>query len=257
MGTKFLASSLVVLLSPCICAEQLLLPGLPRKISPPSGDETLELHGRDPKTQPRTLFEQRQLEERQQMIKPKQVEPPGPKDFMMEVSLVIPSITTTGSRKDYTTEMTSHFSFLFRLSRQPSLAEELQLFTGIRSAYFSGSGVFGDVAGRYSFNYIGPVVGLGWFSFPEEDPVKTYAGFVLAAGIAVQSRRATRDPADAEVANDLDSSRGLKLDGNGLWFEFGYMTIPDDEFGLHFYVGTQRGSGKQFNYFATGLTLWY
>lgn len=248
----------------------ILFPTKPRQIVPPSPD---------PEKREKQLRKKRQHNIEQK----KSIEPPKPPSaklqqealaknsveerpmrFMLQASLVYPTIMVNGERKDYTTEITSHLHLFFRtnIESQPG---STQFWWGARVAPFSGTGFYKGIPGRYNFTYFGPMLGIGSLSPINKEKNKsekelifgTRSAWSLMAGVAGQIRTGKTEREYEEIDNDLDSTKGGKLDGNGLWIEATYMSIRYGAISTNYILGAQLGEGKRFIYLSVGFGGWY
>lgn len=187
-----------------------------------------------------------------------------------QISLIWPHVLTRGIRKNFTTELSSHFTGFF-LTESHYQVSRLQLWTGLRIASFAGSAQVGETIGRYGFLYFGPMIGLGKIgpaeiSSPrtekrravekksESYPVRT--GWMLITGLSAQSRQGATDPTDDFTSQDLDTTRAVKFDKPGLWAEFIWLNLHYGRLGLHYLAGAQLGDGKTFIWAGVGMGGW-
>lgn len=192
--------------------------------------------------------------------------------FMTQVNLVLPRLRTSGEREDYDIDfLTSHFSFYVRLGDGPLESGINYTYMGLRIAPFSGYGKYDSTLGRFGFTYIGPAFGFGILDKEVLDnrkqlnakaadgttPVRLWSGFLVSFGVAGMSSLAARDPSSQEPNKDILSSKGLRLDGTGLWAELSYLTIPWGAVGINYSLGVQLGEGKSIAYLSVGIGGWH
>jgi len=189
---------------------------------------------------------------------------------MAQMSLVYPQVLVSGPRKDYTTEITSHFSGMMRLD-SAFKPDEWQTWLGFRMAPFSGTGQYSETVGRYGYLYVGPMVGLGKIyspilkkvtnagtvnerNVPVGSPVRV--GWMFTAGLALQSRQGKQDPTDDFTNKDLDTVRGFKMDAPGISLELTWVKIHYGQLGMHWTAGIQTGEGKNFVWLGAAMGGW-
>ena len=190
---------------------------------------------------------------------------------MAQTTFVYPVLQTSGPRKNYTTDLTNHFSMYMRPSRMKD-EKNSHFWGGFRLAPFSGSGQYEETIGRYSFLYFGPVLAFGGLiapsdtsdspltsqaesKLPKKMPIKS--AWMITGGISVQTRIAHIDPTDEYTDVDLNTTRGANIDIPGIWVELIYSKIYFGGFGGHYVTGVQLGEGKKFFWFGLGAGAWY
>ncbi|MBF0441144.1 MAG: hypothetical protein HQK54_04505 [Oligoflexales bacterium] len=200
-----------------------------------------------------------------------------PFQFHMAVSLVLPKIVTSGNeRKNYIAEPTAFLHVFIRpSSSQPT--DKTEFWTGFRFAPINGTGVYKNNAGRFCFNYFGPMFGIGNFDPPvkensgEKLPVnrmqneeeekkeeKSYTrwGYFWMSGIALQNRISSVER-DREVPGEDLNSKGADLDVPGIWTEFHFTSFHYNSFGTDYLFGIQMGKGKDIAYIGIAFGLWH
>lgn len=190
--------------------------------------------------------------------------------LMFQVSLIYPSLTTSGPRKDYTTELTSHFSGYFRVTPKYE-PNEFQNWIGFRLSPFSGTGQYENTVGRYGYLYFGPMFGIGKISRPDglydskagtsekrfnPKGLPVRDAWFFMAGIAALTRQGKTDPTDDFTSKDLDTTKAIKYDKPGLWIEMTWAKIHYGSLGLHYNAGALFGEGKTFFWIGISMGGW-
>ncbi|NRA44935.1 MAG: hypothetical protein HRU09_08275 [Oligoflexales bacterium] len=199
----------------------------------------------------------------------------GPYGFLMQTTLVLPALSARGPRSNYTSELSTHISALFRLSPEEDPFTQ-QFWWGLRLAPFAGTGTYKETAGRFNFLYFGPSFGIGNLSRESDDPddsdeskksgsskrpkkkkiPETNAWFLMG-GIAAHSRIVEVDPTDDIADKEMNTINSVQLDGPGLWVEFTYANIYFGSLGIHYVAGVQLGEEKMFFWIGAGAGGWY
>lgn len=178
-------------------------------------------------------------------------------------------LSTSGSeRQDYTVDPSAAFNFLWRPGSSKDI-NKLTFWTGFRWVSFTGSGVYKDVHANYSFNYLGPIIGLGTISLVPQDvgrgafrtsetmrkARKSRHGFFLLAGAAALYKEVRID-GFREGEGDFDTNK-ISYDAPGVWSEFHYAWIHYNSISVNFLAGAQTGEGKIFYYGGIGFGGWW
>jgi hypothetical protein len=254
---------------------QILPPGNPASRPPPEYDRNNADNDLERKQEQRRIRDRSgrkpvlEREEKRNIALSKDAVKHHELDFMLQVSLVLPYLKTTGNRKNYTADLTSHFHLFYRGTKTPNDAAG-NLWWGFRTAMFSGTGIYKNIPGRYGFTYFGPMIGIGKISSAEQaggssaagaDPMEdqffpTRHGWFLMFGIAATSRIVKIDPSELPLDQDFDRSSGVKFDKPGLWTEFTYATVHFGAVGVNLSLGTQFAQGKTFYYTGLGAAGW-
>jgi hypothetical protein len=267
-----------MLLSPVLTGQsfgQILPPGNPRSVPPP--DINMKTTDTDLK------MKHKQRQDRDRSLRKPEMKPEEKRDlelykaalevremnFMMQVSLVLPYVKVSGARKNYTADLTSHFHLFFRGSKLASTTDT-NMWWGLRTAMFSGTGIYKNIPGRYGFTYFGPMIGLGKIAPGERssgfDPARgdrlenqvfpSRQGWFWMFGIAAVSRTSKIEPTEKPIDQDFDRSGGVKFDKPGLWTEFTFATVHFGAVGVNVSLGAQLAQGKTYTYAGLGAAGW-
>jgi len=255
-----------------IADAQILLPKDPTPVEAPQ--TTIEQYEKDIeiKRQIRTQrLDKKQIEKNKQseVIKENQIIQdtlkPRLRKYLLEVSLISPAVITNGDRKDYTSNLTSHFN-LFLRNNPKSSDDKMGLWYGFRMAPFSGSGRYKNFSGNYGFTYFGPMIGLGTIESMPAEPSKAknglkanppaISGWVVTGGLALQHRLDGADPSDKDEVDD-EFNDNLGFDSPGLWIEYRYLRIVWGAVATNFIAGVQTGQQKIFTYAGLGFGGWH
>lgn len=255
MGSLFLAWSLA----------NVTLPPAPRRVLPPA------------KTQEEQQLEiKRRRQERARKIKPRpktaRFAPQKPEDIKFHIlsQYVYPRVFTSGPRKRYVAEPTPHAALVWWQACEQR-SRPLYVF---RFAPFVGSGIYDNTAGRFGLSYLGIGLGIGRLKTHHLNAQrqkqalearqltsrlsKTHLrGWTLSLGLALQVRHGRVDSSTDPPPEDLDTSKGVTVDGFGLWSEFSYLLKLFGTLGVHGSVGFQQGRGKVFTYAGLGANFWH
>lgn len=195
-----------------------------------------------------------------------------PMKFLWELTLNYPKISTRGDRENFSSEITPHTKAAYRVFGD-NAPGKFSFWTGIRFAFFYGSGIYRSQPGRFGYSYFGPAFGFGQM-FQEEvkndskRPAKisgfgqtfkkqTQSGWFFWFGVAAQSREGDADPSvKGNVDNEFDST-GIAFDSPGVWGEFSFLTIHYGAISMHYNLGAQFGEEKQFYWAGIGVGGWY
>lgn len=284
MGKHFLA--LIIIIHLCsafsLFAEDRIqfMPPPTRYIPPNMGHDTLERDLRRKRQYRRQQDHKNPVgpySQKRNSYEPKmpQKELKAPKvnyNTMLQLSLILPTINTSGPRSEYTTELSSHLSFLKKIefTRKKSTSS---MWWGLRFAPFSGTGIYENVAGRYSFFYFGPILGIGEVNArkantnsrerkaagvirAETSETLSRTAWFFTGGLAAVSGQAKVEATNQRVDQDMTTNRGAKLDGASFWFEYTYSNIRHDALGINYVSGIQLGRGKTFIWLGIGLAGW-
>lgn len=246
---------------------QIDLPTPPKAVPPPRVPESRnpvnirhEEHLKKQETQreeEKSEVEQKTEKKRVEQAKQEKLEP-RPMYGFVELSLLYPKFTTSGQRKKYNGDATTHINMWSRLSySKPSGV--VQPWIGLRIAPFSGSGVQKNYAGRFALTYFGPGIGFGSVddrpaSAGEAESESRY-GWLLSAGVAAVSKLTNTDQAIDSGATDFTPSAWY-MDSPGAWAEFRWMSIFQNALSWDVIGGAQLGEGKNIVYFGLGISGW-
>lgn len=273
--------------SPCATA-QIGLPPPPRVVLPPNaGRGGNDPNGKVPSELPENLRKRRDLrkeeelanqpkpptpsEKQEQALKEEAVKP-RPFNFMAAVDFLYPQISTSGDRKEYTTDMTPHHYALFRLGESENGSQSqagANMWIGYRIAPFSGSGKAAGQVGRYGFTYFGPMIALGKFSPGAKSVGQTEEGsgeeeehgasdlsrngIMLGTGLSMLSKNGVTDPGVEEPFDDF-ASKPVEFDSPGLFVQVQYIHILYGAVGIDYVVGAQLGKEKTFTWAGIGVS---
>jgi hypothetical protein len=246
---------------------QVDLPPPPSAAPPPQepkGQTAIELrHEEHVKAQTKQLDEIKTEREQQadkkleEQAKQEKVEP-RPMYGFMEINFLYAKVLTTGTRKNYLADPTTHFNGWLRTSSsKPS--DQPQLWAGFRIAPFSGSGVQRKHAGRYALTYFGPGLGFGKIQSQGKiinpDDTETRTGWLFSGGVAAVTKLSRHDePADTG-ATDFRSTPWA-MDSPGVWLEYRAMRVFNAALSGNLIVGGQMAEGKNFVYLGLGFAGW-
>ena len=189
--------------------------------------------------------------------------------YSLNVHLLASMIQTSGDdRENYYTDPSAGFMFLIKPFNS-SDSSSLSLWTGLRSYYFLGGGTYKKNSGRFSFNYIGPTIGIGKIDpgikfLPKQDSKAEEVdtglsharnGYFALMGIAAQSRQGKAEDGKEDPDDDLNS-KSIAFDSPGLWAEIWYSRIKYNAISVNILAGVQMGKDKTFYYFGIGAGGW-
>ncbi len=190
---------------------------------------------------------------------------PRLRHIMLEVSLISPSVVTTGDRQGYTSELTSHFNIMWRTNPK-QMNGKRGTWYGFRLAPFAGGGRYKEFHGNYGFSYFGPMIGIGKLDPMPSSVPRTrrgskpkppiISGWLWSGGIAGQHRLNGTDPSDEGQVDD-EFNEGIGLDVPGIWTEYRHMRVIWGAVATNFIVGVQSGKGKYFIYTGLGFGGWH
>lgn len=214
------------------------------------------------------------MERQQEALKEEAVKP-RPFNFLAAIDFVLPQITTSGDRKDYTSDLTAHHYGLFRLGAAENEGANTggtSAWIGYRIAPFSGSGKGGGSTGRYGFTYFGPMVALGKFSpgarsigqqqeVAEEQGESSQEdlsrqGLMVGAGLSAMSQNGAMDPGKEEPFEDFDS-KPVVFDSPGLFVQLQFIHVLHGAIGINYVVGAQLGKEKTFTWGGIGVSAFH
>ncbi len=189
-----------------------------------------------------------------------------PMEFSITASLVLSTILTKAPRKNYASEP-SVLIHAYRREPTPIKNTDLHFHYGLRLANFTGAGVYRDTPGRFGFLYLGPMVAIGKLSagrkeIPADDAADkspsqySRRGYLLAAGIAAQSRFAKTPRGLPDVDDDFNN-KAVAFDSPGLWAEAHFLNVYFGAIAANIMSGVQFGKGKTFLYLGVSSGGWY
>ena len=252
---------------------QILLPPQPESRPPPRESQEKfdqDIERKQLRRKKREQKERVKEEKQQKILNKKEIfqEAIKPRDrfMLMEVSLVSPTILTSGDREGYTSELNAHFNIMFRHKGRAADGKR-GLWYGFRMAPFTGTGIYKGVHGNYGFVYFGPMIGVGTLDPMPQDlgsdeirkdkshlPVIT--GWLASFGLAGQNRQNGLDDADQGKVDDEFTEKGFNFDAPGAWLELRHLRVYHGALGLNFSFGIQTGRQKQFIYAGIGMGGW-
>ena len=194
---------------------------------------------------------------------------------MVVTPVITHAIVTGDEREEYQTDPTLLFHLKFRPFSGP-LKNDINFWTGLRLAPFSGNGIYKGISAAFSFLYVGPMFGIGKFSLarvPNSEKnskeiidgskkttreVSPYqkTSFFLSGGIALQSRLVRRESGRPPPDEEFDT-RDLVYDSPGLWAEYIFSVLHYNTISVDYTVGLQSGKKKLFAYLGVGVGLWH
>jgi len=188
----------------------------------------------------------------------------------MSASFGFPKVFTTGSnRKKYFGDGLAAYNLYLRPdSNKPT--NKTTIWTGARFAGFGGTGIYKNIAGRFSFIYYGPMAGIGKISLgpqnfrsKKEGSKNSTAklnfdrqGFFLMSGISLLARQSKIDESKERPDDDFNNQTTI-VDAPGVWLEFTWVKIKYSAYSINYTLGAQGANSKSFVYAAVGMGLWY
>ena len=261
-----------------LAADDIFLPPSPSPLAPPPPSKSRDRDffrnlkkNREKKNEPKKppLEDLYSYEKDKELLK--FIENKKSYHFMAQISLLLPFVTTSGQRKNFSTELTSHMNVLFHIP-QIRLEKKTPIWGGLRVAPFSGVGQYAETVGRYSFLYFGPSIAYGGLIPDISDPLKkkmspakeskqvvfpVKSAWFLSMGFSGQTRIANIDPSSDVVDKDLNTFQGAQLDGSGFWMELTYAKIYFGGLGVHYVSGLQLAEEKLFIWLGFAAGGWY
>jgi len=222
-------------------------------------DQRLDIK-RKPKPSPSEELNKELIKE---VLKPVEIK------YSLNVHLLASSIQTSGNDRDgYYTDPSAGFMLLIKPFKS-SDSSSLSMWTGLRSYYFLGGGKYKNNNGRFSFNYIGPTIGIGKIdpginALPKKDNKAAEVehglsharnGYFALMGIAAQSRQGKAEDGKEDPTDDLNT-KSIAFDSPGLWAEIWYSRIKYNAISVNVLAGVQMGKGKTFYYAGLGTGGW-
>lgn len=187
---------------------------------------------------------------------------PLSRNYILGINWLIPTIWTSGPRKDYKLDPTTHFYGYANLSAE---GQKLNYMLGFRTASFAGSGVYNGIPGQFGLLYFGPSLGI---SYPSDETSESNSSTAEHAkntskklhffhcGVSLQTRRAGELTNEAVADDDLTTTQGVNFDSPGLWVEYQYQSIYFASMGYGVVLGSQIGDGKVFAWLGVSTVGW-
>lgn len=264
--TTSLLTACFLMLLPQSAASQIDLPPPPVAAPPPAlprerdpvviRESEKKAAAAEDATQRKDENVQREDARRAEVAKAEAVKP-RPLYGFVELSLLYPKVTVSGDREDYRADMTTHVHFWIRPNFD-KLAQDVQLWLGLRLAPFAGYGTQNRQKGRFGLTYFGPGLGFGKISAPDEtgSDLPTRSGWLVAGGIAAVSRLGNRDEEHSGGSTTDFHTKSTGFDSPGVWSEARTIHVFRGALSANLILGAQLAEQKNFYYFGIGLAGW-
>ncbi len=174
-----------------------------------------------------------------------------------DLSLLKPAAAVSGSRSNYTCDMTTHISTYLRMffDKDPSV---VQGWFGVRVAPFGGFGTQNKVTARFAMTFLGPAIAVGKVGMPDDplnDNPKRFA-WLWSGGVAAISKLSRDDETFKGAPSDFQGS-GWAYESPALWSEVRWTRITRGALGFGVITGVQTASGKTFYYAGLSASGFY